>query len=132
MIAQLTDNLFLSGENEAHNVDKLKEFGITAIVNVGYEVTSPNHKDFLMIKIGLKEFQPNPEIAKHLIIITLRSLIHNGHKVLIHCHAGAHRSPFIAFSYLADIQLKTLDDVYQEFMPKVPWGIIYPNAINFI
>ncbi len=130
MIAQLTDSLFLSGENEAHNVDKLKELGITAILNVGYQVTSPNHKDFLMVKIGLHEFSPNPDFFKSLAVDSLSRLIENGHKVLIHCHAGAHRSPYIAFRYLAEKNNKTLDQVYQEMMPKVPWNIIYPHSIQ--
>lgn len=130
MIAKLTENLFLSGESEAHNIDKLKELGITAILNVGYQVTSPNHKDFLMVKVGLHEFDPNPDFFKRLAVKVLDSLIKNGNKVLIHCHAGAHRSPYIAFRYLAEKNNKTLDEVYREMMPLVPWNIIYPHSIK--
>lgn len=130
MIAQLTENLFLSGEDEAHNVTKLKELGIGAILNVGYQVTSPNHKDFLMVKVGLHEFSPNPDFFKSLAVIALANLIENGCKVLIHCHAGAHRSPYIAFRYLAEKNGKTIDEIYQEMMPKVPWAIIYPHNIK--
>ena len=130
MIAQLTEQLFLSGENEIHDVDKLKEFGITAILNVGYQVTSPNYKDFLMVKIGLHEFSSNPDFFKSLAVDILSRLIDNKQKVLIHCHAGAHRSPYIAFRYLAEKNNKTLDEVYQEMIPKVPWGIVYPHNIQ--
>lgn len=129
MIAQLTENLFLSGADEVNNVAKLKELGITAILNVGYQVTDPEHKDFLMVKVGLHEFSPNPDFFKSLAVIALSSLIDNGQKVLIHCAAGAHRSPYIAFRYLAEKNGKTIDEIYQEMMPKIPWGIIYPHNI---
>ena len=129
MIAQLTENLFLSGENETQNIDRLKELGINAILNVGYEVTDPIYKDILMVKIGLHEFEPNPNFFKSLAVISLSVLIENGHKVLIHCHAGAHRSPYIAFRYLAEKSGRELNDIYLEMMPKIPWRIVYPHSI---
>ncbi|MEK6881265.1 MAG: dual specificity protein phosphatase family protein [Nanoarchaeota archaeon] len=130
MIAQLTENLFLSGKDEVLDMEKLKEFNITAILNVAYQVNDPEYKDFLMVKIGLHEFSPNPDFFKDLAIIVLSTLIDNGYKVLVHCHAGAHRSPYIAFRYLAEKQNKTIDQIYQEMMPKIPWGIIYPHQIK--
>ena len=130
MIAQLTENLLLSGENEADNVDVFKILGVTAILNVGYEVPSRNHKDFLTVKVGIHEFEENPEFMKFLAIYALSKLIDNGNKVLVHCHAGAHRSPYIAFSYLAEKQNKTIDEIYQEMLPKIPWGVVYPPNIK--
>ena len=130
MIAQLTNNLYLSGENEVLNLDKLRELGINALLNVGYEVTNPIYKDLLTIKIGLHEFQPNPDFLKALAVISLSTLIDNGYKVLVHCHAGAHRSPYIAFRYLAEKNNKTIDEVYCEMKPKIPWGIVYPFSIK--
>lgn len=130
MIAKLDENLYLSGENIVKEPEKLKRAGITAILNVGYQVTDPNYKEFLMIKIGLREFSPNPDFFKNLAVTTLAQLIENGQTVLIHCHAGAHRSPYIACRYLAEKNKKTLDDVYREIIPKVPWDIIYPHKIE--
>jgi protein-tyrosine phosphatase len=129
MIAKLSENIYLSGANEVNDIDSLMRHGITAVLNVAYEVSDPHHKDFLMIKIGLREFHPNPDFFKAMAINTLANLIENGHTVLIHCYAGAHRSPYIAFRYLAEKQNRPIEEVYKEIMPNVPWGIINPPNI---
>lgn len=130
MIAKLLSNLYLSGANEVHNVEELKRLGITAVLNVAYEVSDPHHKDFVMVKIGLHEFKENPAFLKNMAIEAIRKLIDHDHTVLIHCYAGAHRSPFIAFSYIAEVTGDSLDEVYKDILPGIPWGVVYPHSIK--
>lgn len=130
MIAKLTPNLYLSGANEVLKLENLQTLGIDAILNVAYEETDPNYKDLIMVKVGLHEFESNPPFLISMAVIALENLITNGRTVLIHCHAGAHRSPYIAFRYLAEKEKTSLDEVYVKFMPIIPWGIIYPHSIK--
>lgn len=122
--------MYLSGANEVRNLEELKKLGIDAILNVAYEESDPEYKDFLLVKIGIHEFEVNPPFILSMAVIALDNLIANGRTVLIHCHAGGHRSPYIAFRYLAEKSGRTLDEIYQEIMPTVPWGIVYPHNIR--
>lgn len=130
MIAKLTPNLYLSGANEVLDYTRLKELGIDAILNVSHNENDPAYSDILSIKIGLNEFTHNPDFFVSMAVLALENLITNGRTVLIHCYAGAHRSPYIAFRYLAEKEHRTLDAVYKEFIPTIPWGIVYPHSLK--
>lgn len=130
MIANLTPSLYLSGANEVRNIDELKRLGIDAILNVAWEETDPNYKDFLMVKISIHEFEHNPDFFLSMAVTILDNLISNGHTVLVHCHAGAHRGPYVAFRYLAEKERRTIEEIYNELTSKIPWKIIYPFNIK--
>lgn len=133
MIKKIAPNIFISGANEIHNKEELKGLGITAILNVAWEVNDPEYspEDFKMVKVGLLDSSNNPDWLKSLAIIAFGSLVENGEIVLIHCLHGASRSPYIALRYLAEKEKRAIENLYDEFMPQFPPGQINISPLNY-
>lgn len=133
MIKQFTPNIFVSGRDEVFQKETLQSLGITAIFNVAEELDDPQYSplEFTQIKIGFSDNDKNPGWLKNLGMLTLRSLLDNGKKVLIHCMGGASRSPYFAVRYIAETEHRTIEAVYQEFIATLPPGQITVSPLNY-
>lgn len=114
MITKIRDNLYLSGQDDVNN--EMRRFGITAVLNVADNSMDPYYRgtEILMCKVGLEDNNLNPNHFIDLALIVLEFLLNNGHVVLVHCVAGASRSPYIIARYLAKKENKNVRDVLIE------------------
>lgn len=133
MIKKFLPNLFVSGRDEVYQKEELQRLGITAILNVAWEVDDPQYRpeEFLQVKIGMTDDTKNPDWLKSLVMITLNSLLDNGHTVLVHCMAGASRSAYFATRYVSEKEHRSMDAVYNEMIATFPPGSITVSPLNY-
>lgn len=109
---KIRDNIWLGSWQDATNLGRLKENGITAVLNVALEQADPDffNEGISNIKVGLGDCDYNKPFMKELAVATLEKLIDAGQIVYVHCVAGASRSPYVIAKYLAKKEGSTLRD----------------------
>ncbi len=128
MINRIRHNLFLSGQDEVQNLERLKVLGITAVLNVADNSLDPYYRatTVLMVKVGLEDNELNDPKAKDLAVAVLRYLLNAGYSVLVHCVAGASRSPYIVARYLAETEGRPVEEVLAELRTLRPEAFLKP------
>ena len=101
-ISQITANLFLGGQYDLQGLKKLREMGITGIINMRVHSIYPDtqYEGFHYLHLPtvdntapkLEDLVKGAEFA--------RDEIKNGGKVYIHCRQGLGRGPTMAIAYL--------------------------------
>jgi diacylglycerol kinase (ATP) len=102
---QITENIYLGSSASARDKNEIKQNGITAILNVAFDladVFSWNDK-LIIAHCGLIDGPGNPLSFYHAGLSMLKGLLEQGHKVLVHCHMGRSRSAFIVVAHLTQI-----------------------------
>lgn len=127
-IFKLRDNLYISGSEAAHDLGRLNEDGITAVLNVAYEINDPPTlpQDIFQIKVGLTDDDKNIPYTKRLAVETLKVLMLKGEKVLVHCAVGQSRSPYVAAKAVAGLENKTVGEVFNEMKELAPFVVWSP------
>lgn len=128
MINRIRHNLFLSGEDEVRDLDALKALGITAVLNVADNSLDPYYRatTVLMVKVGLEDNGLNDPGAKDLAVAMLDDLLNLGYKVLVHCVAGASRSPYVVAKHLAWTEGMSIEDALAEVNRLRPEAFLQP------
>jgi predicted protein tyrosine phosphatase len=93
------DRLYLGNREMAKDLRRLKEGGITHIVNCADELPNYHPAEFRYLALRMKD--PDPGLAAHIPTIT--SFVDEGRRegrVLVHCFAGVSRSPAVILAYL--------------------------------
>lgn len=124
-ISKILDNLYLGSYEDAIDFYKLKNLGITHIVNLSY-LPNPYPNDFVYLKIDLYD-DPLENISQYFnfTIQWIYDAIMNGGKVLVHCRAGISRSSTIILAFLVKLFGITLEKAYNYVKNIRP--IIQPN-----
>ena len=128
---QLRDNLWIGNIDSPQNPEILKQNGITAILNVAFNVTNPqyNPADFRMVQINLDDDSDNPFYLLRLTIDTLKIMWQEKEKVLVHCQLGKSRSTWVICQTIAELEKREIDDVLKEIQEKYPEAIKGPLFI---
>jgi len=113
---QVIHNLWLGDYSHATDIERLKELGITTVMNVGYSL-NPDKKQYIdakirYFKVGLKDEPNNSPQLIRFAVKALKSFITHGEKTLIHCASGLSRSPFVVALYIKETHECTLDEAY--------------------
>ncbi|XP_075258253.1 uncharacterized protein LOC142350313 [Convolutriloba macropyga] len=99
--AKLKPYLYVGSEDTSRNLEKLKEIGITHIINLATYCPNSFPDEFTYLKIDIFDM-PEKDIKQHFIQI--RDFIEEGRKsggtVYVHCNAGISRAPTSCISYL--------------------------------
>ena len=95
---RIRKNLYIGNASDPKNTERLNKEGITAILNVAYELNDPIYftHQFRCVKVGLEDSEKNSVEMRQLAIDTLATLLEHGENVLVHCAAGQSRSVFVA------------------------------------
>ena len=114
---QVTPALFMSGYDSACNEVRLKQMGISHVVNLtahhcaNSHIAGVEYSDFRLS--DHPEFDLTPQLQNILNIIATK--IHEGKRVLVHCKMGISRAPSVVMAFL----IKSL-------------GMSYQNALDHI
>jgi len=98
---EVIEHLHLGGNQDAENLARLKNAGVTHIVNCAFEVPCYFPDDFKYCPLGLDD--PDPEFWER--VPKAYAFIDEGRTagaVLVHCSAGKSRSPAVVVAYLAE------------------------------
>jgi protein-tyrosine phosphatase len=98
----ILDDLYLGNRDSARDLRRLKEAGITHIVNCACEL--PNYHEGEFVYLPLMLFDPDPEY--HRQIASVCAFIDHARadgKVLVHCFASISRSPTVVLTYLCHL-----------------------------
>jgi protein-tyrosine phosphatase len=124
MKSKIRNNLYISSFDDIDQ-ELIDRYGITAILNVADELSTPNYKGINNYKLGFQDnaFKINGKDIKAKDI--LKSLLNKGEIVLIHCRVGASRSPHVMALALSDLENRDYYDVYNEIKKLHPRTISY-------
>merc|ERR1712226_393829 len=99
--AKLKPYLFVGSEDLSRNKDKLKEIGITHIINLATYCPNSFPDDFTYLQIKIFDM-PEKDIKQHFqqIIDFIEGGRTSGGSVYVHCNAGISRAPTSCIAYL--------------------------------
>ncbi|MFO0928407.1 MAG: dual specificity protein phosphatase [Gemmataceae bacterium] len=97
---RVLDGLYLGDDDAARNRTRLRQHGVTHVVNCAIELPNYHEEDFLYLALRL--YDPDPQFHRHLVRACAfidRARRDNG-GVLVHCYAAISRSPSVVLAYL--------------------------------
>jgi protein-tyrosine phosphatase len=110
----VADDLYVGTAADATDDSLLETHGVTTIVSLTHETPRPTTQDLTLRSIPLIDGpQHSREQFTKAVEETLAALAADG-SVLVHCSAGASRSPTVAATALALAQDMDLEDALQQ------------------
>ena len=114
----ITDRIAIGNRREAADIEMLHENGITAVLNVAYDLdirfpsldSSPYRFAIEYHKVGLIDGPGNEATTLAAAVYMLAQLFERHKKVFVHCHAGISRSTTVVTVYLAETERINLND----------------------
>lgn len=98
---QVTDNIYVGTQPAAADYQRLRELGITLVINMRYE-SGPEHDkhpepiETLWLRTFDSPLLPIPIGALMKGVETALPVLEQGGKVYVHCAKGVHRGPAMA------------------------------------
>ncbi|MFX0091853.1 MAG: dual specificity protein phosphatase family protein [Candidatus Hodarchaeota archaeon] len=119
----IISRLFVGSFSAARDLDKLREYGITHIVNCTRElpIYHPGEFEYLHIKLTDNTTQNIISVFPEVINFIHQARISRG-LVLVHCAFGSSRSGTMAVAYILALEGKELDEtirLVQKQRPKI-------------
>jgi protein-tyrosine phosphatase len=99
---EILEGLYLGNRESACDLTRLREAGITHVVNCADEL--PNYHDEHFVYLALRLRDPDPNLCRHLPRVC--GFIDQARKqgrVLVHCFAAVSRSPTVVLAYLCHL-----------------------------
>nr|CAD2187701.1 unnamed protein product [Meloidogyne enterolobii] len=124
-ISEINDHLFLSGAGVLRP-EKLKQKGITCIINATIEEPTTNLSGIDCVRIRIED-SPYSRLDNYFDLAAdkIRSIRERGGKTLVHCVAGVSRSATLCIVYLIKYERMSLRQSYHYVKSSRP--IIRPN-----
>jgi protein-tyrosine phosphatase len=124
---EVIPGLYVAGEKIAYNYQKLKEVGITHVINCAGDVCENKFKSELdYLTYYLKDHRTeNIECVFYETIRYIENALQNNGKVLVHCVQGVSRSVTICIAYLLYTNRCTYEEGFN--MVRKSRGVASPN-----
>jgi hypothetical protein len=128
VISELDAGLFVSSDVIARDFKKLKENGITHVINCAANVCRNYYPDdFEYLHFFLKDSKTESiECVFYRCIDFINQAKRSGGKVLVHCMQGVSRSVTVCLAYIIFSQSRPFEQVFDEAKSKR--GICSPNT----
>lgn len=128
VISELHPGLFVSSDLIARDFKKLKETGITHVINCAANVCRNYFPDdFQYLHFFLKDSKSESiECVFYRCIEFINNAIKGGGKVLVHCMQGVSRSVTVCLAYIIFTQSRPFEQVFEDAKNKR--GICSPNT----
>lgn len=135
ILVEVSEALFISSYRSAGDAEKVNCHGITHIISIGSEFENDARIDGIEYKI--KDIDDDPDEASFISMSEslfeyaayIDCAISSGGRVLVHCAAGASRSPTVVLAYLLIKKRWTLRSAFGHLHQVRP--CIWPN-IEFL
>jgi protein-tyrosine phosphatase len=124
MISKIRDNLYLSSFADV-TLENVSKFGINAILSVAPELQPLKIANVLTIHSGFPDVVEQVNGVDKVAANKLINLLTSGKRVVVHCKAGASRSPHVVTLALSSIENRDYDSVYKEIRNLHSRTIIY-------
>jgi hypothetical protein len=99
---EVLDRLYLGNRESARDLKRLRQAGITHVVNCADEL--PNYHDGQLVYLALRLRDPDPELRRHLAgVCGFIDRARQEGGVLVHCFAAISRSPTVVLAYLCHL-----------------------------
>jgi hypothetical protein len=99
---QILEGLYLGNREAARDLRRLREAGITHVVNCADEL--PNYHDDHLVYLALRLRDPDPNLGRHLArACAFIDQARKDGRVLVHCYAAVSRSPTVVLGYLCHL-----------------------------
>ncbi|CAN7983430.1 unnamed protein product [Ixodes hexagonus] len=127
VISQVTDYLYLSGIR-AISLNAVRTIGITTIINCSIDLPDlpMGADDVQFVRVRVDD---SPLFDMSIYFDPMSDRIHEvylrGGKVLVHCMAGASRSPTLCLAYLMKYHRMRLRDAFRYIKARRP--VVHPN-----
>lgn len=126
----VTERIAVGGRKDAENVAVLREQGITAVLNVAWDldIVYPRRSEGSSVfaleyqKVGLIDGRGNHPGTLLAAVWILSQLLERHQRVLVHCHAGVSRSATVVALYLATFDGKSFREGIQEVRKHRPFA----------
>ena len=114
----ITDRIAIGNRHEAADIEMLQANGITAVLNVAYDLdirlpnldSSPYRFAIEYHKVGLIDGFGNEATTLAAAVYILAQILDRHNKVFVHCHAGISRSTTVVSLYLAETERISFND----------------------
>ncbi|CAF3095951.1 unnamed protein product [Rotaria sp. Silwood2] len=130
-MTQILPHIFVGNINDAQNIDRLNQNGITHIVNSTPDLPFFWEKKCQYMRVDVLDI-PSENIRKHFdktFQFIDEALHKKTNSVLVHCSAGISRSPTLVLAYMIKKHHMTLDEAFNKM--RQLRQIVDPN-ISFI
>ena len=124
MLSKITKNIYLAGSKDITQ-SALNGLPITAILNVASEVPDISILGVSNYRKGFEDSAESALAGANDAVRMLLYLIRKGETVLVHCKAGASRSPHVVASALANLYGYSYDEAYGYVRD------LHPRAIEY-
>ncbi|XP_028391868.1 dual specificity protein phosphatase 19-like [Dendronephthya gigantea] len=96
----VVENLYISSQDGAHNIQELKDHNITHILNVAIGIVNAFQEDFLYKTVEISDL-PEKNITAYFpeLFAFIKEGMANG-GTLVHCNAGVSRSSTVVTAFL--------------------------------
>jgi hypothetical protein len=100
---EIVEGLYLGNREAARDLRRLRQAGITHIVNCAVELPNYHEGQFVYLPLGLSD--PDPELNTYLpsVFSFIDDARRAGGRVLVHCFAAISRSPSVVLAYLCHL-----------------------------
>lgn len=119
---EVHERVFIGSQSSAANIDELRKYGITHVLNVASEIPNffENSKEITIeyLHVTLLDSPQESIVETGLLdkcIKFMENSVLNGGRVLVHCQAGMSRSGAVAVAYV----MKHSNLTYQEALNRV-------------
>jgi len=115
-MTEILPHIFVGNALDAQNQDRLREYGITHIINSTPDLPCFSEQQYQYLRIAILDL-PSANIRKHFdsaIQFIDEALCRKGNNVLVHCSAGISRSPTLVLAYMIKKYRMTLDEAFSK------------------
>ncbi len=122
----VNERIAIGNRHESADIDMLMENGITAVLNVAYDLDISYFEDDVPAykfkieyhKAGMIDGPGNEATTLAAAAYLLVQILERHDKVFVHCHAGVSRAPTVVSTYLAYAQGISFDEALEAVKAK--------------
>lgn len=110
---EVAPGLFVGTVDDAGDAAALRDRAITRVVSLTHEAPDPAPAEVAVVDVPMRDGPQNDREAFTEAVVAVRSALERDEPVLVHCSAGASRSPAVAATALALHEDRSLEDAFE-------------------
>jgi len=111
---EVAPRLYVGTDDDAADAAALRERGVTTVVSLTHRTPEPTPDGVAVVEAPMLDGPRNDRGAFAEAVSAVRTALDDGETVLVHCAAGASRSPAVAAAALALHEDRSLEDAFEQ------------------